>query len=635
MKPKHIFYSGLIFACLVSFLIRPVARVHSETPKQDQVTIYASGSYCDDYRAICGPLNFSFNPSGGSINGSFKGTKNNDAYGVLHVSGNLSGTFTGGDGGHINGRISSVKWWWTSKATGNAISSPENFSAGEMQNWKGTLYSSGNGNGTIGEGGSWTVTFSSEGFVAALPTATQEILPTTTGAILPTPTSFEAVGKEFNLLPETKEFISSSPSVNEATKTIFKQDAAIIVRDENNQFYAIDNNGKSVALPAALNSYFRMSNQFAVLGNDKWLASSEYGSIRASINGGGDFVQLDKMPDDMKDRDYTMLATNCSNSSECNPVMKINSTASSTKIVGSCLLNSTEPSQTGMIQSNIYYVSSERGRVESSEHGSCRGTINGGGDFIFQPNPVILAAYDLQPNENSAPPGFLGVLVEDKSDGAEIMQIQAGSPAELAGLEIGDLVTEVSGTPLDGQQTLYLVLGQFSGGDEIILKIARSGQISTINLTLAAMASPVIETPSAEITISDKTELVVDIGFNGITGVLVLADFAHVVEPITGTSVDVPAGSAVIVVPGEPLETAYTMVDSDVNKWWETPPESSTTPPTGTTTSDTQTGVTYKGYKDFNPFPGANEQNLYWIFCFFLAVLYVIVLLILLFKKRN
>ena len=392
MRLRFLSTLTILSIALNSFLLVPPTHPFISQFQQTNL-ITANGQFSE--HNVRGTLSFEFDPNGGPVYGNFSGTRDTDPNGILHLKGNLSGTFSGGDGGKINGSISNTEWWWTSRTTGNVIDSPAGLTTEDLENWSGTLYGSGQGNGSIGSSGTWSVTFSAVDFQNTTgeteeSETTSEITEAPTPSV--TPTRFEVAGGNINLPPEAQAFIASSPNISEATKAIFKQDAAIIVRDQNNQFYTVNNEGKSIPLPLALNSYFRASNQFAVLGNDQWLASSEHGSIRGTINGGGDFVLLNKIPAELKDRDFTMLATNCTTSTECNPVMTINSTASSTKVTATCLMPPPDATLTGARPGEVYYVSTLGGRIASSEHGSCRGTINGGGDFIYEPNPVIMAS---------------------------------------------------------------------------------------------------------------------------------------------------------------------------------------------------------------------------------------------------
>jgi hypothetical protein len=353
--------------------------VYSESPLQTTGTITATGQFCDQDLGYCGDFTISFNPAGGPVTGAFTATYSTEDYGILHVNGSLVGEFTytgentetGEEGGVVIGTITNGIWDWKCQKEYCFNATPASLTG---RQWGGYLYSNGTGNGKLfSEDSPWKVTFSTEGFQAGLPTPTEEVLPE---PLLPTPTSFDVVALKIELDPTVRDCIANSKSIDDATKAILNQDSAIIARDANNKFYAINNAGESIALPSTLNSYFQMSDQFAILGNDELLASSEHGSIRGTINGGGDFVMLQKIPDELKTRDYAMLTTSCPSATECRPEMKINSTASSTYIQADSI-GSGDPTQCklGFIGQDTLFVSYPR----SSEHGSIRGTINGGG----------------------------------------------------------------------------------------------------------------------------------------------------------------------------------------------------------------------------------------------------------------
>ena len=169
----------------------------------------------------------------------------------------------------------------------------------------------------------------------------------------------------------------------------------------------------------------------------------------------------------------------------------------------------------------------------------------------------------------------------DAADRAIIELVQAGSPAEQAGLQVNDQVVSISGVFIDDtQNTFSTLMSHYSGGDQVELGVIRYGEsdLTHINVTLSSLLPPVIITPSAEITVNKNTELVVDIGFNGVTGILVLADWAQVREPVTESQVNVPAGSAVIVVPGYDIGNPIKVGGDQITRWWEGKKPSTTAP---------------------------------------------------------
>lgn len=64
--------------------------------------------------------------------------------------------------------------------------------------------------------------------------------------------------------------------------------------------------------------------------------------------------------------------------------------------------------------------------------------------------------------------------------------IVAKSPAEKAGLESGDIITEADGTPLGGGITLRDVIKDKVPGDEVTLKVwkKKSGKVEVVKLIL-------------------------------------------------------------------------------------------------------------------------------------------------------
>ncbi|MFL5726099.1 MAG: S1C family serine protease [Chloroflexota bacterium] len=78
-----------------------------------------------------------------------------------------------------------------------------------------------------------------------------------------------------------------------------------------------------------------------------------------------------------------------------------------------------------------------------------------------------------------------GALVSRDADQNGNPPITAGSPAEEAGIEPGDIVTAIGKTKIDAEHPLDAVLAQSSPGDTIELSILRGGQPTTASVTLA------------------------------------------------------------------------------------------------------------------------------------------------------
>ena len=87
---------------------------------------------------------------------------------------------------------------------------------------------------------------------------------------------------------------------------------------------------------------------------------------------------------------------------------------------------------------------------------------------------------------------YLGVSVEDADGGgARIAEVRSGTPADEAGLEQGDVVTEVDGQAIESGDELRLAVENHKPGDEMTLTVQRDGDTKTITVTLGTRpASP-------------------------------------------------------------------------------------------------------------------------------------------------
>ena len=92
-----------------------------------------------------------------------------------------------------------------------------------------------------------------------------------------------------------------------------------------------------------------------------------------------------------------------------------------------------------------------------------------------------------QANGQARTEGYLGVSVLDRNDGglgAVIAEVSSGSPADLAGMEVDDVVIEADGSPVDGQPALVAAIRDKSPGDSIKIDVLRDGERITLTATL-------------------------------------------------------------------------------------------------------------------------------------------------------
>ena len=92
-----------------------------------------------------------------------------------------------------------------------------------------------------------------------------------------------------------------------------------------------------------------------------------------------------------------------------------------------------------------------------------------------------------QANGQARTEGYLGVSVLDRNDGglgAMIAEVSPGSPADLAGMEVNDVVIEADGSPVDGQPALVAAIRDKSPGDTIKIDVLRDGERITLTAKL-------------------------------------------------------------------------------------------------------------------------------------------------------
>ena len=88
--------------------------------------------------------------------------------------------------------------------------------------------------------------------------------------------------------------------------------------------------------------------------------------------------------------------------------------------------------------------------------------------------------------------GYLGIALSDRTDGgvgAVVSEVQAGSPAEKAGLKVNDIVLQVNGQPITGQGALIGIVRDAAPGDKVEIVVERDSKRITLNATLVARPS--------------------------------------------------------------------------------------------------------------------------------------------------
>jgi hypothetical protein len=102
--------------------------------------------------------------------------------------------------------------------------------------------------------------------------------------------------------------------------------------------------------------------------------------------------------------------------------------------------------------------------------------------------PGVISPYVHPPVSKRPPPGYLGVVADDRQDrgrGVRITSIKAGSPAEKAGLRVQDLILAATGIRVRQLSELADILDLYSPGDSVDFDVLRDGQSQKIKVTLS------------------------------------------------------------------------------------------------------------------------------------------------------
>lgn len=92
-----------------------------------------------------------------------------------------------------------------------------------------------------------------------------------------------------------------------------------------------------------------------------------------------------------------------------------------------------------------------------------------------------------QSQGDSRAQAYLGVELDDRRDGGQgavVVSVQEGTPAEEFGLQDGDLILAVDGAATDGSTGLIAAIRDLSPGDLTTLTIVRDGEKLTIDVEL-------------------------------------------------------------------------------------------------------------------------------------------------------
>ncbi len=119
------------------------------------------------------------------------------------------------------------------------------------------------------------------------------------------------------------------------------------------------------------------------------------------------------------------------------------------------------------------------------------------------PMDVVMNVVDQIKATGKAAHGWLGVQIQDvtralaesfgmkKPQGALVSKVLPDSPAEKAGLQIGDIITEFNGQPIDASGDLPPMVGITPINNKAALKIIRQGETKTIDFKVGLLPDEV------------------------------------------------------------------------------------------------------------------------------------------------
>ena len=131
------------------------------------------------------------------------------------------------------------------------------------------------------------------------------------------------------------------------------------------------------------------------------------------------------------------------------------------------------------------------------------GTFSGMGFAI--PTQIVRPTVDTLIRDGKVRHGHMGIGIADVTPenakffgdsaamGGVVTQVEADSPASKAGLQIGDVITEVDGHKVSDAGELQVVIGQKQPGTKINLTVMRDGKTLTVPITLEELDSRTAE----------------------------------------------------------------------------------------------------------------------------------------------
>ncbi len=105
-------------------------------------------------------------------------------------------------------------------------------------------------------------------------------------------------------------------------------------------------------------------------------------------------------------------------------------------------------------------------------------------NFAIDGNTVAGIVDEIVSTNASIPYPYLGVQTALTQDGQAIGSVEPGSPADVAGVQAGDIVIAVDGTTITEDTTFMELLLEHRAGDTVTLTVSRDGAEHDLSVTL-------------------------------------------------------------------------------------------------------------------------------------------------------
>jgi putative serine protease PepD len=133
--------------------------------------------------------------------------------------------------------------------------------------------------------------------------------------------------------------------------------------------------------------------------------------------------------------------------------------------------------------------------IRTASNGSTGGASGSIGLGFAIPIDEVMPIVDQMINGETPTHARIGIGVgplsgdnTDLVDGAQVSQVNPGSPAEKAGIQTGDVITKVGDTLITDPDSLVATVRSYRPGDEVEVTWSRNGQAQTATVTLESDA---------------------------------------------------------------------------------------------------------------------------------------------------